>query len=320
MVQVESLTKLYGRQRAVNDVSFTVARGDVVGLLGPNGAGKSTILRILSAYLPATSGTVRIAGLDVATQSEAVRRRIGYMPESNPLHPEMRVREYLKFRGRLKGLGIAESRHRVDQVTDECGLTDVSHRIIGTLSKGYRQRVGLADALVHSPDLIILDEPTIGLDPHQIRSVRATIQSLGKTRTVLLSSHILSEVEATCRRVLILYEGRVVAADTAENLRRRVSGGTVVAEIAAPLEALRDCWPAGAGLERVELTAVDSGYVRCRIEAASGQDLRAEVFQTVVRHGWTLRELTQQQQSLEDVFLQVTRKEPVVEPVEPEES
>lgn len=310
MVHVESLSKAYGRHLAVNAISFDVAAGEVLGLLGPNGAGKSTIMRILAGYLPATRGTVRVAGLDVSEHSDEVRRRIGYMPENNPLHQDMRVREYLKFRARLKGLSIPESRRRVDRVTEECGLADVSLKVIGTLSKGYRQRVGLADALVHEPDLIILDEPTIGLDPHQIRSVREMIRALGKSRTVLLSSHILSEVEATCSRILILYEGRIAASDTAENLRRRTSGaGVVVAEVAASVVQVTECWRDHAVLELVEAAALPDGYVRCVLKSGSGGDLREEVFRTVCRQGWTLRELTQPRQSLEDVFLRMTRRE-----------
>src|SRR5580700_1528530 len=206
MIEVSNLTKRYAGHTAVSDISFTVGRGEIVGLLGPNGAGKSTTMRILACFLPATSGTVRVAGLDVFRQSEEVRRRIGYMPENNPLHADMRVREYLKFRARLKGLSRQRSRERIDIVTEQCGLTGVDRRIIGQLSKGYRQRVGLADALVHEPELIILDEPTIGLDPSQIRSVRQLIKDLGRRHTVLISSHILPEVEMTCNRVMIMRE------------------------------------------------------------------------------------------------------------------
>src|SRR4051794_33246109 len=185
MIEVQELSKRYAGHTAVDSVSFTVARGEIVGLLGPNGAGKSTIMRILSCYMPATSGTVRVAGYDVFTQADEVRRRIGYMPENNPLHPEMRIREYLKFRARLKGLSGRHCRERVDKVLEQCALTDVSRKIIAHLSKGFRQRVGLADALVHEPELIILDEPTIGLDPNQIRSVRQLIKDLAKNHTVL---------------------------------------------------------------------------------------------------------------------------------------
>src|SRR6266403_5774273 len=188
MIEVANLTKRYAGRTAVSDISFTVGRGEIVGLLGPNGAGKSTTMRVLSCYLPATSGTVRVAGLDVFKQSNEVRRRIGYMPENNPLHQEMRVKEYLKFRGRLKGLRRKRCRERVDAVLDQCGLTEVSRRVIGQLSKGYRQRVGLADSLVHEPELLILDEPTIGLDPSQIRAVRQLIKNLAPVHTVLIST------------------------------------------------------------------------------------------------------------------------------------
>ena len=220
MIEVSSLTKRYAGNTAVSDLSFTVGRGEIVGLLGENGAGKSTTMRILSCFLPATSGTARVAGFDVFSQADEVRRRIGYMPENNPLHPEMRVREYLKFRARLKGLGLRRSRERVDVVLQQCGLTDVQKKIVGHLSKGYRQRVGLADALVHEPELIILDEPTIGLDPNQIRSVRELIKELGRTHTVLISTHILPEVEITCSRVLIMRRGKVLVSDTLENLQQ----------------------------------------------------------------------------------------------------
>src|SRR5476649_521200 len=235
MIEVSNLTKRYAGRTAVSDISFTVGRGEIVGLLGSNGAGKSTTMRILSCFLPATSGTVRVAGFDVFREADEVRRRIGYMPENNPLYPEMRVREYLKFRARLKGLGWRRSRERVSTVMEQCGLTDVSRRVIGQLSKGYRQRVGLADALVHEPDLIILDEPTIGLDPHQIRSVRQLIKSLAKKHTVLISTHILPEVEMMCGRVLIMLDGKIRAADTPDNLQSLMAGDSqIIAEIAAP--------------------------------------------------------------------------------------
>src|SRR6185295_16913988 len=237
MIEVSDLTKRYAGHTAVSGLSFTVGRGEIVGLLGPNGAGKSTTMRILSCYMPATSGTVRVAGLDVFTDADEVRRRIGYMPENNPLHPEMRVREYLKFRGRLKGLGIRQSRERAGVVMEQFGLTEVSKRIIGHLSKGYKQRVGLADALIHEPELIILDEPTIGLDPHQIRSVRQLIKSLAEKHTVLISTHILPEAEMTCNRMLIMFDGRILAADTPENLQKVMAGNSqIIVEIAAPAE------------------------------------------------------------------------------------
>ena len=310
MIEVEGLTKRYTGATAVNEVSFSVGRGEIVGLLGPNGAGKSTIMRILSCYMPATSGTARVAGFDVFTHADEVRRRIGYMPENNPLHRDMRVREYLKFRARLKGLSRTRTRERLDVVMHQCSLTDVSRRIIGQLSKGYQQRVGLADALLHEPDLIILDEPTIGLDPNQIRAVRQLIKDLGRDHTVLLSTHILPEVEMTCTRVLILHGGRILAADSPENLQQLMSaGGQVVAEIAAPIEALRNCWEQVPEIEHIDLSPVEGDYIRCALTAQAGLDLRPKVFSLVQQHGWRLRELTRSKHSLEDIFVRVTRAE-----------
>jgi ABC-2 type transport system ATP-binding protein len=251
---------------------------------------------------------VRVAGRDVFYDSFEARRRIGFMPENNPLHTDMRVREYLKFRARIKGLSRAASRARVDIVMEQCGLTDVAKRIIGQLSKGYRQRVGLADALVHEPDLIILDEPTIGLDPHQIRAVRQLIQSLADRHTVLISSHILPEVEMTCTRVLIMYEGRIVAADTPDALQQKMcADGQIIAEIAAPDEELRECWAAMPEIDYFDMTRVDNGYHRCSFTLRSGLDLRPTIFQLARQRGWALRELSRTRLTLEDVYVQATR-------------
>jgi ABC-2 type transport system ATP-binding protein len=293
MIEVSNLTKRYAGRTAVDDISFTVARGEIVGLLGPNGAGKSTTMRVLSGFLPASSGTVRVAGWDVFHDSVEARRHIGYMPENNPLYLEMRVREYLKFRARLKGLGWRRSRERVTTVMEQCGLTDVSRRVIGQLSKGYRQRVGLADALVHEPDLVILDEPTIGLDPQQIRSVRTLIKSLGGRHTVLISTHILPEVEMMCGRVLIMFNGRVLASDTPENLQQRMAGGSqVIAEIAAPPDALSAAIEALPEVEQADITELDGDFFRCALTP---------------REGVVLRELTRSRHSLEDIYVQVTK-------------
>jgi len=310
MIEVANLTKRYAGVTAVSNLSFTVARGEIVGLLGPNGAGKSTTMRILSCYLPATSGTVRVAGLDVFRQSDEVRRRIGYMPENNPLHYDLRVREYLKFRARLKGLSRRHSRERVDVVTEQCGLTDVSKRIIGHLSKGYRQRGGLADALVHDPELIILDEPTIGLDPNQIRSVRQLIKNLAHAHTVLISTHILPEAEMTCNRMVIMYEGKILAAGTAEELQRLMSGHSqVIAEIAAPREDLLECWAQLPEIENFDVSASDGEYFRCALTPRNGLDLRPHIYELARAHGWPVRELTRNRHSLEDIYVQVTRPE-----------
>jgi ABC-2 type transport system ATP-binding protein len=308
MIEVANLTKRYAGHTAVSGISFTVERGEIVGLLGSNGAGKSTTMRILSCYMPATSGSARVAGLDVFTQADEVRRRIGYMPENNPLHPEMRVREYLKFRARLKGLGWRRSRERVDVVLQQCGLTDVSRKIIGHLSKGYRQRVGLADALVHEPQLIILDEPTIGLDPLQIRSVRQLIKEMSRTQTVLISTHILPEVEMTCNRVVILYEGRILAADTPDNLRKLMGNSSlVVAEIAAPRLELQACWEQHGEIEHFDISSVDGDYYRCALTPSNGSDLRPIIYSLAREKGWGLRELTLKQHSLEDIYVRLIR-------------
>lgn len=308
MIEVENLTKRYPGRVAVSGVSFTVARGEIVGLTGPNGAGKSTIMRVLSGFMPATSGTVRVAGWDVFHQADEVRRCIGYMPENNPLHREMRVREYLKFRASLKGLKGARFRERIDTVLQQCGLAEVQKRIIGHLSKGYQQRVGLADALVHEPPLIILDEPTIGLDPNQIRAVRQLIKDLAGQHTVLVSTHILGEVELTCNRVLILYQGRILAHDTPDNLQEIMSeGGQTIAEILAPFAELKACWESMAEVEHAELAAAEGDFVRCSLTARPGVDLRPQVFQLVNERGWKLRELTRSRHSLEDIFVRVTR-------------
>jgi ABC-2 type transport system ATP-binding protein len=308
MIEVADLTKRYAGRAAVAGLSFTVDRGEIVGLLGPNGAGKSTTMRILACFLPATSGTVRVAGMDVFRQADEVRRRIGYMPENNPLHPEMRVREYLKFRARLKGLGGRPARERVAAVMEQFGLEEVSRKLIGHLSKGFRQRVGLADALVHEPELLILDEPTLGLDPTQIRTARQLVKDLGRTHTILLSTHILPEAEMTCHRVLIMDEGRIVAEGTPENLQQRMSGGTqIIAEIAAPAEALRRCFQEFAEVEAFDVSPGEGEYHRCALTPQNGADLRPLVFALAKDHGWRLRELTRRRHSLEDIYMRVTR-------------
>jgi ABC-2 type transport system ATP-binding protein len=308
MIEVVDLTKRYTGRTAVDGISFTVARGEIVGLLGPNGAGKSTTMRVLSSFMPATSGTVRVAGFDVFHQSEEVRRRIGFMPENNPLYPEMRVREYLKFRARLKGLGWKKSRERVTTVMEQCGLTDVGRRIIGQLSKGYKQRVGLADALVHDPDLIILDEPTIGLDPNQIRSVRQLIKSLAEKHTVLISTHILPEAEMMCSRMLIMYDGKILAADTPENLQKLMLGSSqIVAELDAPADDLRAAWAQMPGIEQFDVSAGEGEFQRCILTPRDGFDLRPAIFLLARERGWVLRELTRSRHSLEDIYVQVTK-------------
>jgi len=308
MIEATNLTKRYAGCTAVADISFTVARGEIVGLLGPNGAGKSTTMRVLAGFLPASSGTVRVAGYDVFYESKEVRRRIGYMPENNPLYPEMRVREYLKFRARLKGLGWRHVRQRVNTVMEQCGLLDMGRRIIGQLSKGYRQRVGLADALVHEPELLILDEPTLGLDPHQIRSVRQLVKSLAEKHTVLISTHILPEAEMTCNRMLIMYEGKILAADTPDNLQRLMTGSSqIIAEISATIEELREHLAQLPEVLHFDVSVADGTFLRCALTPRDGLDLRPLIWLLARERGWVVRELTRSRHSLEDIYVQITK-------------
>jgi ABC-2 type transport system ATP-binding protein len=299
----------------VDDVSFEVGRGEIVGFLGPNGAGKTTTMRILACYLPATGGAVSVAGYDVFKDSIEVRGRIGYMPENVPLYPELRVDEYLNYRARLKGVPSEKRKKRVGEVKDLCGLKEVGRRIVGQLSKGFRQRVGLAESMVHDPDLLILDEPTIGLDPNQIRQVRELIKSLASRHTILISTHILPEVEMTCQRVLIIHRGRIVASDTPEQLRRMMLGGArIVAEIRGPRNDILQQLQSLSGAQRV--TASDAGEWGCfTLECAKETDLRPDIFDISAARGWTLRELRMEKKSLEDIFVSLTRGDPEGEPL-----
>ena len=308
MIAVKNLTKRFAGCMAVDDVSFEVKKGEIVGFLGPNGAGKSTTMRILSCYLPASGGEATVAGFDVFRHSLEVRRRIGYLPESTPLYPEMRVDEYLGYRAALKGVGGRRRRQRVSEVKELCGLTDVGRRIVGQLSKGYRQRVGLADALVHDPELVILDEPTIGLDPNQIRHVRDVIKNLAPRHTVLLSTHILPEVEMTCQRVLIINRGKIVASDSPDKLRTRLQGGReIIAEIRGPKDTIVPQLYQLTGVTRVDAEAAGD-WTSYRL-ACGGDDVRPDIFAIVARNGWTLRELRQEKQSLENIFAALTSAE-----------
>jgi len=309
MISVQGLTKRYGSTDAVRDLSFSVGRGEIVGFLGPNGAGKSTTMKILCGYLPADAGEVEIAGFNVFSQSLQARARIGYLPENVPLYPEMRVGEYLSYRASLKGVSGRRVPEKVQDALDLCGLGHVRRQIIGTLSKGYRQRVGLADALVNEPDILILDEPTIGLDPNQIREVRELIKGLAVRHTILLSSHILSEVEMTCSRVLIINKGSIVAAGTPSELRERSGlpvSGTVRLEtcVADPEYVLREI----AGLNAGSASLVGSSGEWSLFEILpAGRDPRPELFDLAVRHGWKVRELSARESSLEEIFRSLVR-------------
>jgi ABC-2 type transport system ATP-binding protein len=310
MIVVNGLTKSYGSTHAVRNLSFTVEKGEVVGFLGPNGAGKSTTMRILCGYLPADSGEVSIAGFDIFSESLKARSRIGYLPENVPLYPEMRVSEYLRYRASLKGVRSRRVAEKVLDSLDLCGLRHVEHQLIGTLSKGYRQRVGLADALVNEPDILILDEPTIGLDPNQIREVRTLIKRLASRHTILLSSHILSEVEMTCSRVLILNRGRIVATGTPSELRERSGGqisGTIrlearVPDATAALAQIREL----QDVSNASLSAANGDWSVFDIIPTEG-DPRPGLFDEAVRRGWHLRELSAKETPLEEVFASLVR-------------
>jgi ABC-2 type transport system ATP-binding protein len=310
MIEVENLTKTYSGVRAVQGISFHVNKGEIVGFLGPNGAGKSTTMKVLSAYLPPTDGKIRIAGFDVVTESIEVRKRIGYMPENVPLYTDMRVNEFLRFRAELKRVGRRKIRERVEIVKELCSLKDVENKIIGTLSKGYRQRVGLADAMVHDPDLLILDEPTIGLDPNQIRAVRDLIKDLGQHHTILLSTHILPEVELTCNRVLVINRGKIEASDTPVNLTKLVrGGGSILLEVKAPEADIISKLKALTQIEDVEVSLpADQGWVSARIFAQPGVDVREDIFGVVRENGWPLRELSRVKATLEEAFVELTQE------------
>ncbi|MFQ5495199.1 MAG: ABC transporter ATP-binding protein [Phycisphaerae bacterium] len=310
MIQVTNLTKWYGPVLAVDKISFKVERGGVVGILGPNGAGKSTTIRILTCYQPASSGTASVAGFDVFKDSMEVRRRVGYLPESTPLYPEMRVREYLHFRGKLRGLDYRERTEAVKKAAGRCWLDEFIDRPIGQLSKGMKQRVGLADAIMHNPDVVILDEPTIGLDPTQIRETRSLIKELGDHHTVLLSSHILSEVEQTCARTIIIAAGRIVASGSPRELRDQLTAkARVVAEVRGPAESeVKKSAAALTGVHHVEVSS-NNGWIRLAVEPKPDQDVREELFKLTTSSGWTLRELRREGASLEDFFVQVVAKQ-----------
>jgi ABC-2 type transport system ATP-binding protein len=290
----------------VDDVTFSVRQGEIVGFLGPNGAGKTTTMRVLTGFLPPTSGSARVAGHDIVRESNAARASLGYLPETAAVYPELRVREYLTFRARLEGVASGEVRARVSEAVERCLLTEVADRKIDNLSKGFRQRTALAGALVHQPPVLILDEPTIGLDPVQIIKVRETIRELGRDRAVLLSTHILPEVEAVCDRVLIIDRGRIVAEGTPSDLRAKLAGAPVVHVIVKGAVSVRDDLSALSGVASVELEEAP-GETRARILCLQGSDPREEIFHLAVDKGWTLRELARAAMTLEDVFVRLTR-------------
>src|SRR5438034_3122519 len=292
MIKVEGLTKRYARTLAVDDISFEVEKGQIVGFLGPNGAGKTTTMRVLTCFLPPTAGTAQVAGFDVLEQPLEVKKRIGYLPETPPLYPDMEVGEYLTFVGKLKGLATSDVPKRVDEVCDRCAITDVKSKLIGKLSKGYRQRVGLAQAILHNPDVLILDEPTSGLDPKQIIETRELIKELAGDHTIILSTHILPEVSQTCQRVVIINKGRVVAVDTPDNLTARLRGSeTLYVQVDAGGADAAGVLGHIPGVRRVAESDRRDAIVGYEIESEPGHDVRRDLAQAVVSSGFGLLEL-----------------------------
>lgn len=315
MIKVEGLTKRYAGTVAVDNISFEVEKGQIVGFLGPNGAGKTTTMRVLTCFLPPSDGKVSVAGFDVLENPMEVKKRIGYLPETPPLYPEMEVVEYLRFVGKLKGIESREVGARTDEVMERCSLTDVRSKLINKLSKGYRQRVGLAQAIIHNPDVLILDEPTSGLDPKQIIEIRELLRSLSGDHTIILSTHILSEVEHSCERVIIIAQGKLVAIDSVSNLTNRLRGSEAVAvelesangrphaaEVQQRLEQV-------SGVSRVVLKNSRDGRLSFEVESLQGRQVRSELARTVVNAGWDLSELRSVGLSLEEIFLQLTTSE-----------
>ena len=324
MIKVEGLTKRYARHVAVDNISFEVGKGEIVGFLGPNGAGKTTTMRVLTCFLPPTAGKVSIAGFDVLEQSLEVKKRIGYLPEAPPLYPEMEVSEYLTFVARLKGIASNEVAKRVDEAAGRCALGDVRTKLIGKLSKGYRQRVGLAQAIIHNPDVLVLDEPTSGLDPKQIIETRELIASLSGDHTIILSTHILSEVEHSCQKVLIISRGKLVASESVAHLTSRMQGTDAVSiEVQAanlnPAE-VRQRFEQISGISRVEVKDSTDSKVVVEVESLTGQNVRPELARTVVQAGWNLQEMRGVGMSLEEIFLQLTGAPAVLSPEASEET
>lgn len=311
MIEVKNLTKRFGTHEAVADVTFSAERGEILGFLGPNGAGKTTTMRILTCFLPQTSGTARVAGFDVSDDSIEVRKRIGYLPENVPLYLDLSVTHYLKFVAKLKGTPHRERMPRIERVMEECGITNVRDRTVGKLSRGYRQRVGLAQALLNDPEVLILDEPTVGLDPKQIVEIRDLIRNLAGERTIILSTHILPEVSLLCQRVIIINKGRLISADTPENLKRRMQRAMVV-EVTIRGDAAKACSHLRTldGVQAVEtVETIDTVTHRLRVEAVEDRDIRAALSRAVIDGGFGLLAQQTSDLSLEDVFVQLVTKE-----------
>jgi ABC-2 type transport system ATP-binding protein len=312
MITVKGLTKRYARTVAVDNISFEVPKGQIVGFLGPNGAGKTTTMRILTCFLPPSGGTATVAGFDVIEKPMEVKKRIGYLPETPPLYPDMEVGDYLEFVGKLKGMSGLDLKRRIGEVCERCSVADVRTKIISKLSKGYRQRVGLAQAIIHNPEVLILDEPTSGLDPKQITQTRELIESLAVDHTIILSTHILPEVEATCKQVLIIAKGKLVATDTVENLQHRARGAeSVIVEVggrdgAVDASRIQQQLEKVSGVSRVLFKETRGDGAMFEVESLKDRSIRGDLARCVVESGWNLNELRQSAMSLEEVFLQLT--------------
>lgn len=310
MIEVRDLTKWYGSTRAVDHVSFEVTKGEVLGFLGPNGAGKTTTMRILTCYIPASEGSARVAGFDVGSQALEVRRRIGYVPESTPLYLDLGTDDFLQFIARVHGFQGQQAQSRISDVIDTCGLGDVLHKDVGALSKGFRQRLGLAQALIHDPEVLVLDEPTSGLDPNQIIEIRDLIKKLGREKTVILSTHILPEVEATCDRVQIIHNGRLVASGTPDELASQASGQIqIFVTLKAPPAEAEMGLRVLEGVTSIQLKEQGADRVRYALGVGAGGGLEESVFRLAVDKGWTLTELHREGVSLEKVFMSLTTQE-----------
>jgi ABC-2 type transport system ATP-binding protein len=310
LIEVQNLTKRYGPVTAVDDVSFRVERGEILGFLGPNGAGKTTTMRILTGYMPATAGRAIVAGFDVFDQPIEAKKRTGYLPETPPLYPDMSVGEYLLFVAKIKGVPSAGRTQRIDTIMERTRIADMRHRLCSRLSKGYRQRVGLAQALLHNPDVLILDEPTAGLDPKQIIETRQLIKELAGDHTIILSTHILPEVSQTCQRVVIINRGRVVAVDTPDNLTARLRGTeTMYVQVDADGADVSAALMRVPGVTRVAEADRRDGFPGYEVESEPGREVRRDLARAVISSGWGLLELRPMRMSLEDIFLSLTTEE-----------
>jgi gliding motility-associated transport system ATP-binding protein len=311
VIEVDHLTKRFGSVKAIENVSFEVEKGEILGFLGPNGAGKTTTMRVLTCFLPATEGTARVAGFDVFDNPMAVKRHLGYLPENPPLYQELTVDSFLDFVAKIKGVDSRERKKRIDEVKDRVSIREYSKTIIKNLSKGYKQRVGLAQALIHDPQVLILDEPTVGLDPNQIIEVRQLIKGLSGDHTIILSTHILPEVSMTCQRVVIISKGKIAAMDTPENLTRQLQGAErLYLEVKGPENDVRTRIKEIEGVLRVDSSRLDGENVHSfSVETELKRDVRGNVARKVVESGFDLLELRAMSMSLEEVFLQLTTKE-----------